>query len=232
MRSSSPGLISRWHRPGDQGIPGRCAVALVGLLIASCGSAADVSACQHVGGSDRVLLDGTQRFDASFAEVQCESAAIDAGDVVDSGSLTIIAPSPGFDEDQLVAFVTDSLEPAGLTPTAVHYYVLSDDRATIARLGVIGSLADAFEAATRTLQDSFAEDGRPGATDRVAYVLQLETGTIEPDLLVRAIETLRDSDYAFLVGKHGTTIPPPIDPARDRSSAEIPDSGGSGSYQP
>ncbi len=221
MQSSSPGLTSRRRRPRKRDVQRRYVVALLALVIASCGSVGDVSACQQAASSEGVLFDGAQRFAATFAEVQCESAAIDAGDVVDAGSLTIIAPNPGFDEEQLVAFVSDWLEPAGLVPAAVHYYVLSDDRVTIASLGVTGSLPDAFRAATRTLQDSFAEDGRSGATSRVAYVLQLETGTIELNLLVRAVGALRDSGYAFLLGKHGTTIPPPFDPARDRSSEEI-----------
>jgi hypothetical protein len=163
---------------------------------------------------------------ASFATIRCESEAITANDVIEGGTLAIVAPSPGFTDPQLVSLVTDLLEPAGLQASTVHSYVLAADRVTVARLGPYGSIEETLQRATGALADAFAEDGRTGAEDRVAWILEVETDAASVGELTRVLDELRDSGYAFMIGAN-VGFPPPFDPARDRSAAELQDRPGS-----
>jgi len=192
-------------------------VALVALIISTmaCGLPGDAKACKPMSATDVVYLDGARFFQAAFDQTKCESSAITASDVVGAGTLAVLAPSPGFDQVNLVVFVEHFLEPAGLRPTSVYYYMLSEDRVGVAHLGVIGSLEESLESAltqlqTAQLRDETTFDGTP-----VPFVLLLEVEATDESRLAAALAALAESEYAFQTGR-ATSAPPPFDPARDQ----------------
>lgn len=231
-------MVGTARRSGPPGIRGRpaCvlgAALLATLVLSSCGTAADPPVtqagppeCVMLPPADLLRLDGQAMFAASFAMVRCESEAITADDVIEGGTLAIVAPSPGFTDPQLVSLVTDLLEPAGLRASAIHWYVLATDRVTVARLGPYGSIEETLQWVTSALADAFAEDGRTGAEDRVAWILEVETDAASVGALARVLDELRDGGYAFMIGAN-VAFSPPFDPARDRSAAEWQDRLGS-----
>jgi hypothetical protein len=111
------------------------------------------------------------------------------------------------------------MDPAGLEMSELHFYVLAADRVTVVNARRYTTIEDTLRTVTGVIAEAFAEDGRTGAERRVAWVIEAEVGSADPESLSRVLDQLRDAGYAVLIGESGS-FPPPFDPARDRSAAE------------
>ena len=200
------------------------AVALISLSSA-CGLPTDAQSCRPVAATDVVYLDGARFFQAAFDLAKCESADITVAELVEDGTLAILAPSPGFDETELVGFVRQFLEPAGLRPLSVYYYLLTADRVGVAHIPVDGSLEESLDSAAGVLQRVHPPDEPPLPGDPVPFVLLLELVATDEQSLTAALDALASSRFAYQLG-YAQSAPPPFDPARDRLAEERSESAG------
>ncbi|HEX5630361.1 MAG TPA: hypothetical protein VFY15_01750 [Acidimicrobiia bacterium] len=189
------------------------------VTLTACGLPTAAGSCSPLAPTDVLYLDGTGFFQAAFDFVKCESTSITATDLVADGILAVLAPSPGFDEVGLVSFAQQHLEPLGLHPINVYYYILSEDRVGVAHIPVEGSLEESLASAEETYRRIHPPDEEPNSGTPVPYVLLLEVVSTDEDELTAALAALASSPYAFQIGD-AATAPPPFDPARDRMVQE------------
>lgn len=185
----------------------------------ACGLPTGAASCTPVAATDVVYLNGDRFFQTAFDYVKCESSSIIPADLVADGTLAVLAPTPGFDEAELVSFVQQHLAPYGLRPINVYYYILSQDRVGVAHLPVDGTLEESLESAASVLQRIHPPDEAPHEGTPVPFVLLLEIAATDEPGLAAALVALANSPYAFQVGA-APSAPPPFDPARDRVAQE------------
>ncbi|MBN2113236.1 MAG: hypothetical protein JW785_03815 [Acidimicrobiia bacterium] len=159
-----------------------------------------------------------------FAQMRCESGTISVEEVLTGRTAALVAPSPGFDGHELFDLIEQTLAPAGLIPTAIHFYVLGEDRVTVAVLGLKDSWDETLDSAEHTIEGIFAENGRVVPGIPVAWVIDLRVESASGSALEEALVQLGSSPYALVLTNQGTaSILPPFDPSRDVSAREWAD---------